>query len=189
MQNDRETISRLMDGEIGNADASMLTRITGDEDARAVWARYHLIGDVVRDSMIEVAPAAFCERVRREISDEPTALAPRRRGYVLRRSVAGLAIAASVATLAVVGVNQMAREQGLNSAPEIAASAPAQTAPVLLAADQQSAEAPVVVDPFQGPPNSPHRLNSYLVKFNEQRSSLAVPGVNPYVRIVGFRAD
>ena len=36
---------------------------------------------------------------------------------------------------------------------------------------------------------SQRRLNSYLVKFNAQRSSLAVPGVNPYVRIVGFQSD
>jgi hypothetical protein len=30
------------------------------------------------------------------------------------------------------------------------------------------------------------RLNSYIVNFNEQRDSLAVPNVHPYVRIVGF---
>ena len=32
------------------------------------------------------------------------------------------------------------------------------------------------------------RLNGYLVNFNEQRQRLGVPGVHPYVRIVGFEA-
>ena len=33
------------------------------------------------------------------------------------------------------------------------------------------------------------RLNSYIVNFNEQRDSLAVPNVHPYVRIVGFEKE
>lgn len=189
MQNDREILSNLMDGKIDSRDGAMLGRIAAEDDARAAWSRYHLIGDVMRDGLTEIAPVEFAARLHDEIAQEPTVLAPRRWRRSRLRPVAGFAIAASVAALAVVGINRMTPEQRLPNTPELAVTAPAAPGEVPMAGIEQSAAAQSAVDPFQGSHHSLRRLNSYLVKFSEQRSSLAVPGVNPYVRIVGFQPD
>jgi sigma-E factor negative regulatory protein RseA len=184
MQNDQETLSTLMDGEMDGSGGATLGGIASAEDTRPVWARYHLIGDVIRDGLTEVAPPEFAERLRIEIGREPTVLAPRRRGRSLLRPAAGLAIAASVAALAVLGVKQLDPTQGLGPTPEISAAIPTVASEALIAA-----ESPAAVDELQESLHSQRRLNSYLVKFNEQRLSLGVPGVNPYVRIVGFEPE
>ncbi len=149
MQDHRETLSTLMDGEIEDQDWKALKHIAEDDDARGVWGRYHLIGDVMRDGVVEIAPMAFSERLRDEIAREPTVLAPPRRRQSLRRPVAGLAIAASVAALAVVGVNQMTQEQTLDKMPEIAVSAPVATEQSRLPLNASTGEAPIAVDPFE----------------------------------------
>jgi sigma-E factor negative regulatory protein RseA len=183
MQIKQETLSSVMDGATGSVDGATLGAIAADAEARATWARYHLIGDVMRDGLIEVAPPEFSDRLRLGIADEPTVLAPQTPARPLLRPVAGFAIAASVAALAVVGIKQLTPEQ--ETTPAIVASAPAMPGDARRAA----AEAQTVVDPRADSLHSQRRLNSYLVKFNEQRSSLGVPGVKPYVRIVGFEAD
>jgi negative regulator of sigma E activity len=116
-------------------------------------------------------------------------MAPRRTARPLLRPVAGFAIAASVAALAVVGIKQTAPEQQLNGTPEIATTAPAVTESVQLATARPDANARPDIEVIEESLPAHRRLNSYLVKFNEQRSSLGVPGVNPYVRIVGFESD
>lgn len=189
MQNIRETLSSAMDGASDSLDGTTLAAIAADEGARSTWARYHLIGDVMRDSLVEVAPSEFSERLRVEIATEPTVLAPQRQGRPMLRPVAGFAIAASVAAMAVFGIRQMTSEQQLDAAPAVAVSAPLAGGDALLAAETRRIEADPVVDPVEETFHSQRRLNSYLVKFNEQRSSLGVPGVNPYVRIVGFESD
>jgi len=190
MQNDQETLSTAIDGETGNRDHAMLQRIAADPDARATWARYHLIGDVMRDNLTEVAPTGFSTRLRNEITSEPTVLAPRQRQRSRLRPVMGLAIAASVAALAVVGIKQLTPENSLHSAPDIVVTTSALSNADQLAVLARPPEAQPIIDRSNETTRpSQRRLNSYLVKFNAQRSSLAVPGVNPYVRIVGFQSD
>jgi len=189
MQNDQESLSTLMDGETDGRDGSTLGRIAATEDERSAWARYHLIGDVIRDGLTEVAPPEFAQKLRIEIGREPTILAPRRKARSLLRPAAGLAIAASVAALAVLGVKQLNPSQGLDPAPEIADVTPAVVGEPLIATQEHALESPNAVDRLHESLPSQRRFNSYLVKFNEQRSSLGVPGVNPYVRIVGFESN
>ena len=189
MQNDREILSAQMDGEDGGASGTLFSAIAADDEARAVWARYHLIGDVIRDALIEVAPVEFAKQLQVGIDREPTVLAPRKADRSLLRLVAGFAIAASVATLAIVGIKQIAPEQQLNGVPKIATTAPVVPDEALLAVDGTGAQVQPGFDPLEESAHTHRRMNGYLVKFNAQRSSLGVPSVNPYVRIIGFEAD
>ena len=188
MQKHHELLSTVIDGEVGSLDRQTLVTIASDETSRATWARYHLIGDVLRDNLTGVASASFSERVRAAVDQEPTVLAPGRRNRLWLTPVAGFAVAASVAALAVIGIKQMGPSP-LSNTDEIAVVAPAPTVNVAAAPATSVAETPEILHPVPGTLEKHRRLNGYLVKFNEQRSSLGVPGVNPYVRIVGFESE
>jgi len=176
----QEELSALVDGEIVDHDLPrLLDALGGDAGARRAWSRYHLIGDALRDDGGALtAPAA-----------EVVALPARRRA-----PLAGLAVAASVAVLAVVLVAAGGRggpEAGLEVAETLV---PAATNEAAVASAETLAPRPVSsVNETRQAALEPvgvydQRLNGYLVNFNEQRQRLGVPGVHPYVRIVGFEA-
>ncbi|MGY4830567.1 sigma-E factor negative regulatory protein [Sphaerotilaceae bacterium SBD11-9] len=75
-----DDLSALMDGEL---EASAVSRACGqwreDDEARANWHAYHLIGDVLRsdDLASEGAhDAAFLDAFRKRLAQEPVVLAP-----------------------------------------------------------------------------------------------------------------
>ncbi|MGE0486542.1 MAG: sigma-E factor negative regulatory protein [Gammaproteobacteria bacterium] len=171
-----EDISALADDEIEAARlADLLQRIGEEGNARRTWARYHLIGEVLRGE------DGGAERPRETVPR--TVVAPMGRAGRLRVPLAGLAIAASVAALTVVlvaGNRDIARgtSTGVDVAEDVRLP-PLATTPV---------ESVMGEDASGLVPASAHdqRLNGYLVNFNEQRARLGMPGVHPYVRIVGF---
>lgn len=192
MQIDEQTLSSVMDGD--GATGETLAGVAAADGSRAAWARYHMIGDVLRDNASAIAPAEFSASIAARIADEPTVLAPRGRTKSAMRPVAGFAIAASVATLAVIGVQRMDPAEVSNPAPAIALSPASEVVPVPAAASPAVAAATVDTGPAplelaRDTQPAQRRFNSYLVKFNEQRSNVGVPGVNPYVRIVGFESE
>ena len=75
-----DELSALMDGEL---DASAVGRACGqwrdDEETRANWHAYHLIGDVLRSDDLVSDPAhdaAFLAAFRQRLAQEPVVLAP-----------------------------------------------------------------------------------------------------------------
>ncbi|MEQ8497526.1 MAG: sigma-E factor negative regulatory protein [Gammaproteobacteria bacterium] len=199
----REDLSALVDGEIAEDELPrLLDTLADDGGARRSWSRYHLIGDTLR--------AGAADQPGQPARAAVVPLPPPRRRLPLR----GLAVAASVATLAVVlaiGGGQVTEEeaplalaQGGNADSSSAAGGVTGTPPGTLdgglgdslrTAGTAALAAPAtgtVADDQPGAltPLGAHdeRLNGYLVNFNEQRSRLGVPGVHPYVRIVGFEA-
>ncbi|MFT4581785.1 MAG: sigma-E factor negative regulatory protein RseA [Gammaproteobacteria bacterium] len=189
MQTDQETLSIAMDGELGSSTAALLGRVADDSDDTDTWARYHLIGDVLRDQLSELAPPNFATDLGRKIAQEPTVLAPRIRLQSWIRPLAGLAVAASVAAIAIVGVQQ--KPSSPEPIPIVSNVSPVEPA-VPRIEPITPIEEKLALTPTEMPAevlHAPRRLNGYLVKFNEQRSSVGVPGVNPYVRIVGFETE
>lgn len=76
----RERLSALMDGE---ADRELIAAVCSqwrqDEDDRAQWHAYHLIGDVLRSEDLgrrSTGDAAFLAGVRERLAREPVVLAP-----------------------------------------------------------------------------------------------------------------
>ena len=193
-----ENVSALLDGETSHLNDNDIKALIENHENRESWARYQLIGDILRESNVD-SPAArpsnsydqsVAERVRTQIEAEPTVLAPRgsnRRLPKYLQPVAGLAIAASVAGLAVIGIQQMSPQGG---------GEPQQISVANLEAAEQVMAETVVADAGDATPEleidlaeHKRRLNSYLVNFNEQRTSLGMPGVNPYVRIIDFESE
>lgn len=74
-----EILSALADGQAQPAEAARATRAwRQDADVRRTWHAYHLIGEAMRAP--DLAPAsdsaAFLQRLRTRLADEPVVLAP-----------------------------------------------------------------------------------------------------------------
>ena len=124
----REQLSSLMDGDCTRDQVAQACRHwRQDEDTRAQWHTYHLIGDVLRSEDLaqrSAADAEFLRAVRERLAREPIVLAPsvaareetpaqvlaevrqvaagggRRPRFHLRRWVAPVGMAAGVALVA-----------------------------------------------------------------------------------------
>lgn len=112
-----EKISALIDHHGDPAQSQdLFDRILRDDGARKTWQRYHLIGCVLRGE-IEQTGADLSERIRSRLEDEPTVLAPpARRRAVAWKSAGILALAASVAMLAVIMLKPAQNESAVNPA-------------------------------------------------------------------------
>jgi sigma-E factor negative regulatory protein RseA len=70
-----EDISRLMDGEVDDAQLDVVCARLKEPGAMDAWVCYHVIGDALRGTT-DLAPG-FSRRFAARLSSEPTVLAPR----------------------------------------------------------------------------------------------------------------
>lgn len=130
-----ERISALFDDEVGAFEARRLTdELLGDPELQRRWGRYQLIGDALRNELPAQVSCDFVERVHVAIAREPALQAApggRRRPRWLK-PLAGLAVAASVAGVAILTLRGMGptAEAPLPAVPAVAESQPAETVPL-----------------------------------------------------------
>lgn len=169
-----EKLSAIIDGEV-EIDDKLLQELHSDADLRSQWQRYHLIRDALDNHLSDTGVADISDRVMAALKDEPTVLAPphKRISQKIIKQVAGLAVAASVATIAVISVQttQVADKEGSGATiarieqPHIDQSAIAQAR-----LRNQAVQS---------------KLSGYLVNHNEYSVSARMQGMMPYMRIVG----
>lgn len=102
-------ISAFVDGELPDAEAELLTRrLSQDESLRQQAAAYLEIGRLMRGERALPAAKGLRERVAAALENEAPAYAePVASGGRWLRPAAGMAIAASVAMLALIGLRQV----------------------------------------------------------------------------------
>jgi sigma-E factor negative regulatory protein RseA len=127
----REQISAFLDGELPSSESELLLkRLTRDADLRAIFGRYALVGETLRGASAAPVSRGFAARVTRAVAGEPATAIPQGMPTHTRwwRPVAGAAVAAGVAVVAVVALQQRAVAPGVQAPlPVIAQSAqPAQ---------------------------------------------------------------
>lgn len=201
---DGELISMLLDGETPaeSRTRSVSLVLDGDPQARETFARYRLIGDLMRDESMRIVPVA--DRVRRALRDEPTIMAPRRReGPQWLRPAAGLAVAASVAAVAVVVAPQFINPQQepvraveISAPPSQLAASSSQVAMTPRARDVQlvAAAAPADVQDADGPrwkalnADLEDRLNRLVIEHQEFGGRTGVNGPVPHIGFVSYDA-
>ena len=161
----KSKISAFMDGELAQHEAGgALESLRGEDEARDVWRRYHLIGDLMRDP--QALSAGFATRVGERIAQEPTVLAPPplpRRIEAARMPVWALSAAASLAAVALVGWVAF----GPGEEPQVALSPP---------------QVPQVQEAQQVAP--PAAANDYLLAHQGYSPRNSLQGAAPYVRTV-----
>src|SRR3984957_11374480 len=120
----REQVSAFLDGELPSSETELLLkRLTRDPELRQSFGRYALIGDSLRRGAGGASlTLGFAARVNRAIDGDPAAPAlPAARAPSLRwwKPIAGTAVAAGVAAVAVVALQQRAVAPGVTAAPPI----------------------------------------------------------------------
>ncbi|MFQ5644496.1 MAG: sigma-E factor negative regulatory protein [Thiogranum sp.] len=177
----REQLSALADDELSDVERPLLLgRMQRDAGLRECLGRYQLIGEVMR-GIADTTTLGVADRVRRVLQEDVSGQlpdAPQRENFNWWKPLAGVAVAASVALVAVLAVSSL-RETATGSVPELAS---AQTVAPAMArvSDGQWDRIEAGID---------KRLSGYLVNHNEYAASRGVQGVMPYVRIVGFEND
>lgn len=189
MSNDKtEQLSALMDGEldvieIGHAFKTLCSDNAAEEKAR--WHRYHLIGDALKNNLPPVIKHDLSSRVSAALADEPTVLAPRKLKQHWRRvarPLAGAAIAASVASISIVGLRLVLPEQAMVN--NLASTAPIEGMP--LPRDGVSTVSETTGAPALKVDERESRLNSYLVNHSEFAMPAGIQALPPYMRVVGY---
>jgi sigma-E factor negative regulatory protein RseA len=119
----REQVSAFLDGELpGSETELLLKRLTRDPELRQSFGRYALIGETLRGASGASLSLTFAARVNRAIDGEaaaPLQPAARARPFRWWRPITGTAVAAGVAAVAVVALQQRAVAPGLSVAPRV----------------------------------------------------------------------
>jgi sigma-E factor negative regulatory protein RseA len=160
----KEKLSAMMDDALDEGERERCVRRLGeDNELRAAWDVYHLIGDTLRGHS---APQ-IADQVRPRLAAEPTVFAPRRAARTRGRLAwHPLAAAASVAAVALVGWLALPLFD-IRPAAEPGVVAQVEPAPVAAA----------VVPPAQG-------VADYLLAHQRFSPAIAIGGLAPYVRTV-----
>jgi sigma-E factor negative regulatory protein RseA len=182
----REQVSAFLDGELPNSETELLLkRLTRDPELRESFGRYALIGEAVRGASRAYLTKGFAGRINLAIDGEATASVPGTHGRAPRwwRPLAGVAVAAGVAAVAVVALQQRAVSPGLHPAlitAQSVASTPrgsiVQTA--ALQASREPFRYTVPVSTAAGPTAMPPaRLTNYVFAHSKYSSGLDQRGV------------
>lgn len=105
----KEQLSACLDGELPDRElALLLKRVGQDRDLRAALTRYGMISETIRTGSLAPISTDFAARVMARVESEPTTGTSRVSPALWRRlrPAAGLAVAASVAALALISVQR-----------------------------------------------------------------------------------
>lgn len=174
-----EQVSACVDGETDAGESELLLRRLSQDDAlRSRWARYHLISDALKNNLPDQPSLSLADRIHDAVAREAT---PHPRFSVKRllKPAAGLAIAASVAALAVLAVRSVPNGANPEPAAQIASVATTVVAPAQYQRVQGTRW-----DSAQ--PEVAARLNTYMLNHSGHAESSGMQAVLPYVRIVGY---
>lgn len=161
-----ERLSALMDGELAAAEVgAVLAALRREPQLLARWRRYQLAAAALRNELGGAVDVTVLEAVHRRIEREPIPLPVRRRpGW--RRWATGLALAASVAAVTVLGLDWWGARGG--SAGEPVAQAGATRWENGLSPESEGA------------------LNAYLVEHGEYTPASGMNGLASYARFVSY---
>ena len=172
-----EQISALFDDELAEAEQVLLIkRLEGDVTLRDRLLRYQLISDSLQNHLPRKIDPDFNIGVQLALQDDPDVQAGPAGLTRLFKPVAGLAIAASVAVVAVLSLQSVRQQAPATSA---IASAPV-TGEFPLAGG-----APLLATTPANPAAGAQSLDVYLVNHSEYAVNRGMQGMLPYVRFVG----
>lgn len=100
----KEQLSAFMDDEIDRGQEKLVDDLLKDPELLDTWSRYHLISDSLKQGLPERLDRDLAKNVSDSLRNEPAIVAPHRSTHSFIKPVAGFAIAASVAALAILGI-------------------------------------------------------------------------------------
>ena len=186
----KQQLSSLMDDESVHESSDVIHALTSHDELRHTWIRYHLIGDCLRSNLPEKIDLALADRIGQAIASEPSILAPGRYATYMK-PVLGFAIAASVAMVAILGLQHTNTDPSLSIPSQPIALQPPVPSNQQVAGNytNQGKSQRVQQLPASSQINAGSRLNRYLVNYNEYRANAGMQGILPYVRIISYETE
>ena len=178
-----EHISSLMDGELSRETGLFLTRrLSADHELTGTWQRYHLIRDCMRQPGGAVPLVNLSQRMKNALSEEQSAPASVWSSNRWLKPVSGLAVAASVALMAIVAVgpDQQLADSDIATGPAVQPF----SSPNILPAVPRTQAASFSPQSQAEAQAREAKLNSYLLRHNQSSSSFATQGFLGFVPIV-----
>lgn len=178
-----EHLSSLMDGEVNRDSGMFLTRrLSSDSELCETWERYHLIRDCIRQPGSKQLVTGLAQKLNEKLGAESAPIVSIWRSQPWLKPVSGLAIAASVALIAVMVTtpqNGMVPVEAAGTAlvqpanepfvsPNSAMPSPPSQAVSFSASGQSEAE----------------RFNSYLFRHNQMARTAGRQGFVSFIPIV-----
>lgn len=177
-----EHLSSLMDGELTRETGLfMARRLSSDKELGAAWKRYHLIRDCIRQPGNNGAMFDLSERIAQQLDGESIQPGARTAKRWLR-SLSGLAVAASVAVVAIMLVAPHPVQDGPDDAEPVAGSFTSPNTLPAVARSQPASYSP-------GQRETERRLNSYLLRHNQLASATGSQGFVSFVPIISSRVQ
>ncbi|MDT8405383.1 sigma-E factor negative regulatory protein [Sulfuriflexus sp.] len=171
-----ERLSAFVDGELEQVEADrLISDMLSNPELRSRWLRYQRAGSALRHEGDISSAADLLAGVQARLASEPTLFAPQHRRRHLSatfKQVAGMAIAATVAAVAVLMIQPAEKAFGPGASQVAKAPVAEQQEWLRVNTARWSDDRPAVV----------MKLNSYLVNHNGY--STAVRGTMPYAPIV-----
>ena len=183
----KEHLSSLMDGEVSQETGRFLVRRLGaDANLRETWARYHLIRDCLRNQDGQIVQVKLSNRVNSTLSEDIEPMPQKKQASKWFKPVAGFAVAASVALVAVMTVYDQ-------NQPDIG---PAVASPVTSVASDSFTSPNIPTGTMQSTPvnlsgTSSHesqRMNAYFLRHSQVTGDAGGRGFVPFVPIVVTQA-
>lgn len=179
----QEQISAFLDDELPANEAELLVhRLSRDPAMHRKAMTYRTIGAAVRGELLSPNPDLLRQRILKALDGEPAVAelpTPARWDHGrLTRPAIGLAVAAAVAMVAILGLRNMVQQgSGSGSTPLVAGVA--DPAPRSYVVPREPTDASLVRVPI--------RLTNYLVHHGEYASSLGRKSIHS--DIVGYRSN
>jgi sigma-E factor negative regulatory protein RseA len=187
----REQVSAFLDGELPDTETELLLkRLTRDGELRESFGRYALIGEALRAEGSQTLTRGFASRVNLAIDGEPaqaTAQAQPARAPRWWRPLAGVTVAAGVAAVAIVALQQRTISPTVSGASPITAqnvtalpiTAARNEMPVQVGGAPREALSYTVPAASSDAPSaiSPARLTNYVFAHSKYSSGLGQRGV------------
>lgn len=165
-----EQISAFVDGELPEHETELLLRrLERDPELQRAYARYVAMGAALRGEPLGTRSSKLLERVRTAVAQESAQHGKHARPVFNRRwmrPLAGAAVAATVATVAILGVQQL--QPADDTSPQQVAAVPATSTPLIGSA--QSTEPPSYTVPAFSPERRgvpAARLTNYVLAHSE----------------------
>jgi sigma-E factor negative regulatory protein RseA len=184
-----ERLSALVDDEIsGHEILSEINKLKSNQASQAVWSRYHLIGDAMRNELGQFHDPEMARLISQRLAREPAVLVPPviKRHSNKKRAFTGLAIAASLTAVAVVMAPQLINPGGSEAPNQLASS---NQLPV---SNQTTAKNTIYVAEdgtrweLLKKPKVESRLNDYLLNHQDLSPSGNIKGIMPYATFVSY---
>lgn len=181
-----EHLSSLMDGELSRESGLFLTRrLSSDEKMCDKWERYHLIRDCIRQPGSKQVVTGLRAGLKASLQAEESPASSSWLNNRWLKPVSGLAIAASVAMVAIVATapQPVVMQTGEVTAQEAKAQPFVSPNTLPLTPGSQAAS----FAPAQQ--NQSNRLNAYLLRHNQMARTAGRQGFVSFVPIVANMAE